>query len=384
MGTGLETARRREDLGPHGRRRPGRAAVVGQDRRAGRPARRRHVRRDVRLPADHGPEPPARDHDERHRDDLLPADREGQGAELPRHVGLVRRRRRRDPRPGRRLRRRSPARSWSPAWCWPLVGVLIHFLGSSVLHKVLPPVVTGAVVMLIGFNLAPVVANIYWPQDQWVALLDDDLRDRAARSACAASSAASRSSSRLIFGYVLSWLFDQVFGQITSVRRRRRQGRPTHCRVNFDGVAERRLVRLPAATTVRPTARRSSAGTRPSFSLAFDPARAAGRHRADRREHRPRQGRRRDDRPRPRPRTWAARSPPTASAPSRHRRRRLAHHDVRREHRRHGRHPRLLHGRLLRGRGRRDPLRPLARSSARSSRPPPAACSAASPSCSTA
>ena len=31
--------------------------------------------------------------------------------------------------------------------------------------------VTGAVVMLIGFNLAPVVANVYWPQDQWVALL---------------------------------------------------------------------------------------------------------------------------------------------------------------------------------------------------------------------
>src|SRR5690606_21611707 len=50
------------------------------------------------------------------------------------------------------------------------VGVAIHFLGSSLLHKVLPPVVTGAVVMLIGFNLAPVVANIYWPQDQWVAL----------------------------------------------------------------------------------------------------------------------------------------------------------------------------------------------------------------------
>src|SRR4029079_4204604 len=51
-----------------------------------------------------------------------------------------------------------------------LVGVLIHFLGFRVLHAVLPPVVTGAVVMLIGFNLAPVVATIYWPQDQWVAL----------------------------------------------------------------------------------------------------------------------------------------------------------------------------------------------------------------------
>ena len=52
-----------------------------------------------------------------------------------------------------------------------LVGVLVHFAGSGMIHKVLPPAVTGAVVMLIGFNLAPVVAGIYWPQDQWVALL---------------------------------------------------------------------------------------------------------------------------------------------------------------------------------------------------------------------
>ncbi len=50
-------------------------------------------------------------------------------------------------------------------------GLIIQMLGSRVVYAVLPPVVTGAVVMLIGFNLAPVVANIYWPQDQWVALL---------------------------------------------------------------------------------------------------------------------------------------------------------------------------------------------------------------------
>src|SRR5690242_50194 len=43
------------------------------------------------------------------------------------------------------------------------VGVLVHFAGSGLIHKILPPAVTGAVVMLIGFNLAPVVANIYWP-----------------------------------------------------------------------------------------------------------------------------------------------------------------------------------------------------------------------------
>ncbi|HEY4630930.1 MAG TPA: solute carrier family 23 protein, partial [Blastococcus sp.] len=51
-----------------------------------------------------------------------------------------------------------------------LVGVAIHFLGARVVNSVLPPAVTGAVVMLIGFNLAPVVANTYWPQDQWVGL----------------------------------------------------------------------------------------------------------------------------------------------------------------------------------------------------------------------
>src|SRR3954466_6810675 len=51
------------------------------------------------------------------------------------------------------------------------VGVLVHFAGSGLIHTILPPAVTGAVVMLIGFNLAPVVAGIYWPQDQWVAII---------------------------------------------------------------------------------------------------------------------------------------------------------------------------------------------------------------------
>src|SRR3954466_472032 len=96
-----------------------------------------------------------------------------------------------------------------------LIGVLIHFLGSAVLHRVLPPVVTGAVVMLIGFNLAPVVANIYWPQDQWVALLTMTvviamavgLRGFLGRIAIFLG---------LIFGYLLSWLFDAVFGPITA------------------------------------------------------------------------------------------------------------------------------------------------------------------------
>src|SRR5688572_17345623 len=96
------------------------------------------------------------------------------------------------------------------------VGVAIHFLGSSVLHKVLPPVVTGAVVMLIGFNLAPVVAGIYWPQDQWVALatmiftivVAVAFRGFVGRIAVFLA---------LIFGTALSWLLDTLVGPITSV-----------------------------------------------------------------------------------------------------------------------------------------------------------------------
>ncbi len=107
----------------------------------------------------------------------------------------------------------------------------------------LPPAVTGAVVMLIGFNLAPVVAGIYWPQDQWVALLT------AAFMVCAAVLFPGFWSRiavflALIFGYLISWLFDGLFGQITSVL-------PTgpdavaHDRVDLGRGGGGRLGRLP-------------------------------------------------------------------------------------------------------------------------------------------
>jgi uracil-xanthine permease len=97
-----------------------------------------------------------------------------------------------------------------------LVGLAVHFGGSVLIHKILPPAVTGAVVMLIGFNLAPVVADIYWPQDQWVALLT------ATFMICAAVLlpgfwARIAVFLALIFGYLLSWVFDVVFGTINSV-----------------------------------------------------------------------------------------------------------------------------------------------------------------------
>ncbi|TDC44995.1 nitrate reductase [Actinomadura sp. KC345] len=135
-----------------------------------------------------------------------------------------------------------------------LIGVLIHFVGGQVIHRVFPPVVTGAVVMLIGFNLAPVVANVYWPQDQWVGLATLGfavlcavlLRGFWARITILLA---------LVFGYALSWILDKTAGPITSVLPGQNllgaDGRPcttegTYCvatafphdRVDFGGVRE--------------------------------------------------------------------------------------------------------------------------------------------------
>ena len=113
------------------------------------------------------------------------------------------------------------------------VGVVIHVLGAGIIHRIFPPVVTGAVVMLIGFNLAPVVANVYWPQDQWVALATLAfvvlcavlLRGFWSRIAVLLG---------LIFGYALSWVIDHTAGKITAVDGAGKLS--THYRVNFDGV----------------------------------------------------------------------------------------------------------------------------------------------------
>ena len=127
-----------------------------------------------------------------------------------------------------------------------LVGVIIHFAGSHVIYAVLPPVVTGAVVMLIGFNLAPVVANIYWPQDQWIALIvmaavigmTVGFRGFFGRIAIFLG---------LLVGYVLSWVFDRVFGQITSFDAAAGEV-TTHFRVNWDFVADAAWFGFPQKT----------------------------------------------------------------------------------------------------------------------------------------
>ena len=92
------------------------------------------------------------------------------------------------------------------------IGVIIHYLGAHVVNAVLPPIVTGAVVMLIGFNLAPVATTTYMPSDPWVAmitmtaviLMAVGLRGFLGRIAIFLG---------LIVGYVVSWIADVIFGQ---------------------------------------------------------------------------------------------------------------------------------------------------------------------------
>src|SRR4051812_29718785 len=125
-----------------------------------------------------------------------------------------------------------------------IIGVIIHFMGARVVNAVLPPAVTGAVVMLIGFNLAPVVANVYWPQDQWVGLATMAfvvvasllLRGFLARISILLG---------LVFGYVVSWLWDTVGGQITSVTPVSNGEAVAHFRTDFSGVESAPWFGLP-------------------------------------------------------------------------------------------------------------------------------------------
>ncbi|MFE9427386.1 uracil-xanthine permease family protein [Kitasatospora sp. NPDC006697] len=121
-------------------------------------------------------------------------------------------------------------------------GAVVQAFGARVVHAVLPPVVTGAVVMLIGFNLAPVAAGTYWPQDQWTALLTTAftafalvvLRGFWSRIAIFLG---------LLFGYALSWLLDRAFGKIHSSIG----GAPAtdHWRLDLSAVGHARWIGLP-------------------------------------------------------------------------------------------------------------------------------------------
>lgn len=123
-------------------------------------------------------------------------------------------------------------------------GVIIHFLGIQTIHRVFPPVVTGAVVMLIGFGLAFVVADTYWPQDPWMAaitmtavfLLVVLFRGFIGRIAILVG---------LVFGYALSWVLDRFAGPITSYSAAADEV-TTHNRVDFSAIGDAAWFGLPS------------------------------------------------------------------------------------------------------------------------------------------
>ena len=147
-----------------------------------------------------------------------------------------------------------------------VVGILVHFGGSSIIHKVLPPAVTGAVVMLIGFNLAPVVAGIYWPQDQWIALATATFMVLAA---CTFPGFWARIAVllALVFGYLLSWLADALFGQIHTITGATAATgeKVDHDRVSWTGVKAADWIGLPHGKLPDGV----SVVHSPSFSMTF-------------------------------------------------------------------------------------------------------------------
>ncbi|MGA8209106.1 MAG: solute carrier family 23 protein [Nocardioidaceae bacterium] len=126
------------------------------------------------------------------------------------------------------------------------VGVVVHYLGPHVVNRVLPPVVTGAVVMLIGFNLAPVATSTYMPADPWLAVatmsavivMAVGLRGFLGRIAIFLG---------LVLGYVLSWIADLLLGEITSPLPGAAEA-TTHLRVDWSQVASAPWLGFPPHT----------------------------------------------------------------------------------------------------------------------------------------
>ncbi|MEE1824012.1 solute carrier family 23 protein [Streptomyces sp. BE20] len=124
-----------------------------------------------------------------------------------------------------------------------LVGLAVQRFGARIIHAAMPPIVTGAVVMLIGFNLAPVTASTYWPQDQWTALLVMSFTGLAVVCLRGFWSRVAIFLG-LLFGYGISWLFDRIFGKIHSVDA---SGQLTdHWRLDLSGVGTADWIGLPA------------------------------------------------------------------------------------------------------------------------------------------
>src|SRR5690242_18357832 len=145
-----------------------------------------------------------------------------------------------------------------------LIGVLVHFGGSHYVRAVLPPAVTGAVVMLIGFNLATVATQTYFPKDQWVGLLTTAFLIGVAVLARGFINRIAVFLA-LIFGYVISWIADQF----STVQSCTAAGKCTAVpRVDWSGVSSAHWIGLPK-TIVSPTFGTLSGPHLPAFNITF-------------------------------------------------------------------------------------------------------------------
>jgi xanthine/uracil permease len=125
-------------------------------------------------------------------------------------------------------------------------------------------VVTGAVVMLIGFNLASVATTIYFPNDQWVALLTTAfligmaVLGRGFLNRIAVFLA-------LVFGYLISWIADRF----STVQSCSAAGKCIQIhRIDWSQVAHAPWLGLPK-TVVSPTFGTLTGPHLPAFKLTF-------------------------------------------------------------------------------------------------------------------
>ncbi len=144
-----------------------------------------------------------------------------------------------------------------------LIGVLVHFGGARHLRAVLPPAVTGAVVMIIGFSLATVATKTYFVADPWIGLLTVGLvlgfsalsRGFVGRMAILLA---------LVSGYAISWVADKV-----SLLHHCANGKCVNVpRVDWSGVAHAPWVGLPHTIT-SPTFGPLTGPHLPTFKFAF-------------------------------------------------------------------------------------------------------------------
>ncbi len=145
-----------------------------------------------------------------------------------------------------------------------VVGVIVHFGGSHWVRAVLPPAVTGAVVMLIGFNLATVATTIYFPHDQWIALLTTAFMIGMAVLARGFWSRIAVFLS-LVFGFLASWVAD-TFSKVSSCTA---AGACTAIhRIDFSGVSSAAWLGLPK-TIISPTFGPLTGPHLPAFKATF-------------------------------------------------------------------------------------------------------------------